>query len=198
MTIDANAFPNTGGLIVNQYLGVLGNIVVGQNLTVEGIATYSNIIVTGITANLTTASYITSTQNISANTAQFSGNVTSTQNISANTAQFSGNVNVASNVAITGNISANTAQFSGNVNVASNVAITGNISANAAQFSGNVAVTGNISALANLFVIGNLVVSGNTYQTGNIIFTSPGTLSFSSDSVVPKSYIDSALIVWGV
>lgn len=135
MTIDANAFPNTGGLIVNQYLGVLGNIVVGQNLTVEGTATYSNLTVTGITANLTTANYITTTQNISANTA---------------------------------------------------------------QFSGNVAVTGNISALANLFVVGNLVISGNTYQSGNIIFTSPETLNFGPNSVVPKSYIDSALIIWGV
>jgi cytoskeletal protein CcmA (bactofilin family) len=152
MTIDANAFPNTGGLIVNQYLGVLGNIVVGQNLTVEGTATYSNLTVTGITANLTTANYITTTQNISANTAQFSGNVAVTKNISANTAQF----------------------------------------------SGNVAVTGNISALANLFVVGNLVISGNTYQSGNIIFTSPETLNFGPNSVVPKSYIDSALIIWGV
>jgi hypothetical protein len=141
MTIDANAYPNTGGLIVNQYLGVLGNIVVGQNLTVEGIATYSNIIVTGITANLTTASYITSTQNISANTAQFSGNV---------------------------------------------------------DLLRNVAVTGNISALANLFVIGNLVVSGNTYQTGNIIFTNTRTLNYGPNSVVPKSYIDSVSVIWGV
>jgi hypothetical protein len=102
MTIDANAFPNTGGLIVNQYLGVLGNIVVGQNLTVEGIATYDNL------------------------------------------------------------------------------------------------QAGNISALANLFVIGNLVVSGNTYQTGNIIFTSPGTLSLGPNSVVPKSYIDSVSVIFGI
>ena len=102
MTIDANAYPNTGGLIVNQYLGVLGNIFVGQNLTVGGIATYDNL------------------------------------------------------------------------------------------------QAGNISALANLFVVGNLVISGNTYQSGNIIFTSPGTLNFGPNSVVPKSYIDSALIIWGV
>jgi hypothetical protein len=96
MTTDANAYPNTGGLIVNQYLGVLGNIFVGQNLTVGGIATYDNL------------------------------------------------------------------------------------------------QAGNISALSNLFVI------GNTYQTGNIIFTNPGTLSFGPNSVVPKSYIDTVSVIWGV
>jgi hypothetical protein len=47
-------------------------------------------------------------------------------------------------------------------------------------------------------VIGNLVVSGNTYQTGNIIFTNTRTLNYGPNSVVPKSYIDSVSVIWGV
>lgn len=100
-----------------------------------------------------------------------------------------------------------TSKDTGSMQVVGGIGVSGNVWANAI-YAGTVTVAGiatydnlqagNISALSNLFVIGNLVVSGNTYQTGNIIFTSPRTLNLGPDSVVPKSYIDSALIIWGV
>jgi len=100
-----------------------------------------------------------------------------------------------------------TSKDTGSMQVVGGIGVSGNIWANAV-YAGTVNVVGiatyenlqagNISALANLFVIGNLVVSGNTYQTGNIIFTSPGTLNLGPNSVVPKSYIDSVSVIFGV
>ena len=95
-----------------------------------------------------------------------------------------------------------TTVIGGNI-VTSNITV-GNVASGNITTTGALSVTGNISALANLFVTanvtvtGNLRVTGNTYHTGNIFFTNTTSLSYASNSAMPKSYTDAFALVFGI
>ena len=47
------------------------------------------------------------------------------------------------------------------------------------------------------FKAANLLLSGNTVTSGNIRFSSPSTLSYAADAVLPKQYHDTFAVVFG-
>jgi len=168
-------------------LNVTGNITASNanlgNLVTVNYANFTNDIV--VQGNIANANNISVNNNISGNTANFSGNVvthnlTVNLELSGNTANFDGNItslnanlgnlvvasfaNISSNVTsnnVTVNLelAGNTANFSGNV-VTHNTTVNLELAGNTANFSGNV-VTHNLTV--------NLELSGNTANfIGNI------------------------------
>ncbi len=179
---------NSGGGELN-----VGNTVGGQIITDNVYASYGNIgnldVVTDITAggnisttgsggNITmTGGDITGVNNISANSANFTGNV-SAANLVGALANGTSNVKVFTdaNVEISIGGSANTATFSstglyvlGEINTTSgNILSNGNVTANGFINSANANVTGEAA-------LGSVLTSNITATTGNITISAAGS-----------------------
>lgn len=147
--------------------------ILGQNITANATVTALDANV----SNLATLGNATVTNELSGNTANFSGivnfhaNIVTDLDISGNTANFTNNV-IANNVTVNSEFSGNTANFSGDVNFHGNIVTDLDIQANTANFSGAVlgttlGVTGNISIAnaANGGSATNGILTDNLYYS---------------------------------
>ena len=187
MTFDANLYPNTGTLVVNELLAVVadtdstststGALIVTGGMGISGNIFSGNVIGAGfyyangipVYSNIAAAAYFsTYTGNISAGNISATGNIVVTANIfSANvvTGNISSLGNITSANLSTGNIYALGNVTSANV-IVGRIFATGNISA-ANVFFNNVSVVSNITT-GNL-ISGNISVSGNIVAANLII-----------------------------
>jgi len=178
---------NLGGGKLNVGWGVNGFIItddfytaranINGNLAVGNISATGNLSVTNISANgnitITSAGGdITGVDNISANSANFSGNVLSNNvtvnvNISGNTANFTGNI-TAVNANLGNLITANHVNAANDINaLAGNINANGSINANNFLTSANATVTGQVQA-------GSVLTANITAPTGSITISAAG------------------------
>jgi len=171
------------------------------NLITANYANFANDVV--VQGNIANANNISVTNELSANTGNFSGNITSLNANLGNlaTANF---VNVASNITasnVTVNLelSGNTANFTGNL-TAANATLGNLVTANFANFANDVVVQGNIANANNISVTNGITsntvnVSANT-TTSNLtvnVELSGNTANFSGNVIVPNLTVNLAL-----
>lgn len=134
MTIDANLYTNSSGLVINQFLGVYANsetiddstgalqvwggTAIKGNLFVGGLSTFQNASLGNLAANAVTTSWYLTANLLVANNISNTGNIT-TANVFA-----TGNILAVGNLITSGNIIARNATIIGNIQAA-NVLITG-------------------------------------------------------------------------
>jgi len=189
-----NLFLTANGFTVSLYAN---GLVEFEN----GAFTTGNITVGNASlGNLVTANFIEVSSNLITN------NLTVNADISANTANFSGNVSFdGAEVSISNDLQGNTATFSGNVEAnnlsvindldSNNVTITSDLDANTANFSGNVTFSGSEVTVDNELIGNTANFSGNVYAAyfvgnveANITITAGNTqVLFSNSGLVDGS-----------
>ena len=150
-----------------------GNINATGNLDVNNITASGNIQTTGSGGDITmSGGNITGVNDISANTANFAGNVTVNgltvnNNISGNTANFSGNISAA-NANLGNLVTANYINAAFDINaLAGNMLANGNVTANGFLNGANANVTGQVQA-------GSVLTANITAPSGNITISAAG------------------------
>ena len=216
----------TGALVITGGAGIGGNVNIGGNLSVTGNLTIQGTTTTlnSTTLDITDLNITVAKGAATAAAANGAGltvdgaaatilytNATDTWNfnkgIIATSGSLTGITGAASTFVATNFSTGNLRATGGSV-----IGITGAASTFVAtNFStGNIWATGgyidNISIGANVaaqnvntvnFKAANLLLSGNTVTSGNIIFSSPSTLSYSANAVLPKQYHDAFAVVFG-
>lgn len=140
MTIDANLYPNSSGLIINQFLGVYANsetiddstgalqvwggAAIKGNLFVGGISNFQNANLGNLAANAVTTSWYLTANLLVANNISNTGNITTANVFATGNILAVGNLVTSGNIIAAGNLRVANATIIGNIQAA-NVLITG-------------------------------------------------------------------------
>jgi hypothetical protein len=181
MAFDANAYPNSSGLVLNRFLGVSANI--------DSISTTSGAVQViggiGMTGNLYSANVYT-------------GNLTATGFFTGNGYYLTG-ITTYSDANVAAYLSTNGISAYTNANVAaylSAAGITSYANANVAAYLSAAGITSYANANVAAYLLANTLTTGNI-KSGNIFLNTTG-ISTAANSVQPKQYTDVMAVVFGL
>ena len=196
MTIDATKFPNSGGLIINQYFGVYAHTdsvdtITGAIVTLGGMGVAGNINIGG---NIGTSGDINTSSNVTVGSnLVVSGNTILKGNLSlVGQSQFTGNMSLAGNLFLT--------SASGTAYINGNPVVTAGTSGTTAISAITLASTDDPGSLADATTAfknsGGATIAKRLFVGGNVVLSS-GTATPTSSAFAGHDSSVGALVVKG-